>query len=62
MLERLVYNRLSNITNYRPISVLPTRSKMLERLVYNKLSNVINKRNILYERQFGFHAKNMTLI
>ena len=36
-------------SNYRPISILPTFSKILERLMYNRLINFINKYNILYK-------------
>ena len=44
----------SDVSNYRPISVLPCFSKILERLMYNHLYKYLNKNNILYEKQFGF--------
>ena len=54
-----------NISNYRPVSVLPIFSKILERIMYNRLINFINKNEILYKYQFGFrsnHSANMALI
>ena len=32
----------SRLTNYRPISILPSFSKYLERIVYNRPINFIN--------------------
>ena len=46
----------SNISNYRPISVLPCFSKMLERIMYNRLQKYLKEQNILYEKQFGFQT------
>ena len=46
----------SDVSNYRPISVLPCFSKILERLMYNHLSKYLKENNILYEKQFGFQS------
>ena len=40
--------------NYRPISLLPTISKIIERHVVNKLNDYLKKTNILMDRQSGF--------
>lgn len=40
--------------NYRPISVLPTLSKILERLMNNRLTKFLDKYNILSQNQYGF--------
>ena len=48
------------ISNYRPISILPIFSKLLEKLVYSRLFNFICKHNILYENQFGFQKNKST--
>ena len=47
--------------NYRPISLLSIFNKLLEKLVFNRISCFIEKHNILYNKQFGFHAKHSTL-
>ena len=50
----------SNISNYRPISVLPCFSKMLERIMYNRLQKYLKDQNILYNKQFGFRTGHST--
>ena len=46
----------SDISNYRPISVLPCFSKILERLMYNRLYKYLKENNILYEKQFDLQS------
>ena len=41
------------LSNYRPISLLPTISKIFERIIYNQLSNYFNDSNLLAEQHFG---------
>ena len=48
-----------NVSNYRPISLLPKFSKILEKIFNNRLMNFINSNNLLYLRQYGFR-KNMS--
>ena len=50
----------SDISNYRPISVLPCFSKSLERLMYNRLYKYLKENNILYEKQFCFQSRYST--
>ena len=50
----------SNVSNYKPISVLPCFSKMLERIMYNSLQNYLKDQNILYDKQFGFQTGHFT--
>ena len=45
------------LSNYRPISILPTVSKIIERLVYNRLMSHLEINNILSNNQFGFRKK-----
>jgi hypothetical protein len=55
----------SKFSNYRPVSVLPSISKIYERVFYNRLLEFINKYKILYINQFGFkknHSTYMALI
>ena len=42
------------VTNYRPIPVLPSFSKLLEHTVYNRLYKFLVESSILYQKQFGF--------
>ena len=49
-----------NFTNYRPVSVLCSFSKIYERLVYNRLINFLYLNDTLYKYQFGFRANHST--
>lgn len=44
------------INNYRPISILPTLSKILERIINNRLVKFIAHNNLLSKNQFGFRS------
>ena len=44
------------MSNYRPISLLPMLSKIFEKLMYARLIDFLSKHNILYENQFGFQS------
>ena len=46
-----------DLSNYRPISVLPVIRKILERLIYNRLMDHLVQCNHLTSRQYGFRAK-----
>ena len=50
----------SNITNYRPISILPAFSKIFERIISNRMLTYIEKHNILIEQQYGFRKGRST--
>ena len=50
----------SNVSNYRPISVLPIISKIIERNVHNQLYAYLCSRNILSDAQSGFRANYST--
>ena len=52
----------SKYTNYRPISVLPTISKILERCVYNQFIRHLESHNLLSSQQYGFRKKRCTKI
>ena len=47
-------------TNYRPISILPSISKLLEKIVYNRIFDFITRHNILTSQQFGFRPRRST--
>ena len=44
----------SQLSNYRPVSVLPCFSKILKRLMYNRFLSFVIKHSLLYKYQFGF--------
>ena len=49
-----------DVTNYRPISILPLFSKILERIVCNQLYSFLEKFNILHQNQYGFRSNRST--
>ena len=48
------------MSNYRPISILPTISKVLERVVYNRLNGYLDELNITASSQYGFRKRSTT--
>ena len=44
----------TDVSNYRPISVLPVCGKLFERIIYNSLYNYFEDNNILNANQSGF--------
>lgn len=46
--------------NYRPISLLPTLSKILEKNINTRLLQFLDKYNLLSSNQFGFRCKKST--
>ena len=47
-------------SNYRPVSVLPTLSKIFEKVVHCQIYKYLTVKNILYESQFGFRQGHST--
>jgi len=50
----------TEISNYRPISILPVISKIYERVFYNRLYNYFNFNNLFSESQYGFRSGRST--
>ena len=50
----------TSLSNYRPISLLSIFDKLLEKLMYKRLLDFIEKRNIFYNKQFGFRSNHST--
>ena len=48
------------MTNYSPISVLSSFSKILERIMYNRLYSYLNDNNLFFQKQFGFREGHST--
>ena len=53
--------RKEAVTNYRPISVLPTLSKVAERHVHNELRySFLSENDLIYTRQLAFRPRHST--
>ena len=52
---------ISDISNYRPIAVLPYMSKIIEKCLCNRLFDFLDKNMILSNSQFGFRPKYSTV-
>ncbi len=50
----------SSLNNYRPISLLPTVSKVFERVIYTQIYQYFNNNALLSEQQYGFREKHST--
>ena len=48
------------ISNYRPISLLPTMSKIIERVIHSQLYAYFNENNLITEQQYGFRPRHST--
>ena len=51
----------SDINNYRPLSILPTLSKILEKIVFKNLFNYLRNKNLLTPHQSGFRPGDSTV-
>ena len=47
-------------SNYRPIALLPSVSKILENVMLDQISNYFINNNLLSMQQYGFRAKHST--
>jgi len=50
----------TEITNHRPISLLPSFSKIIEKIIYKRLISYLAENNILANEQFGFKKNSTT--
>ena len=48
------------LNNYRPISVLPSLSKVFERVIFNQIHEYFNLHNLYYGNQYGFRKGHST--
>ena len=51
----------NDVSNLRPISLLPLPSKMIEKIVHNRIYNHCNDNNLLDPKQGGFRPKHSTI-
>ena len=47
-------------TNYRPISLLPSTSKVVERIIFNQLYTYFETNKLFYGSQYGFRKRHST--
>ena len=52
---------IKDISNYRPISMLPVFSKIFEKLIHKKLVDFLDLNDIITSSQYGFRRKHSTL-
>ena len=50
----------TELSNYRPISLLTVFSKIIEKIIYKRLYNYLLKYELLVNEQFGFKEKTST--
>ncbi|XP_031337191.1 uncharacterized protein LOC116166376 [Photinus pyralis] len=50
-----------DIKNYRPISILPTFSKIYEKIIYNQIADYFESNNLLHQNQYGFRSQRNTI-
>jgi len=48
---------ITDFSNYRPISLLTSFSKITEKIIFRRLYNYLNDNNILVGDQYGFREK-----
>ena len=58
-LAKVIHIKMLN--NYRPISLLPTFSKIVENVIYQWLFNFLSTNNALFSRQYGFRKNHSTI-
>ena len=51
---------LDEVSNFRPISVLPVLSKVIERHIHDALYSYLTENNLIYSRQSGFRKHHST--
>ena len=50
----------TELSNYRPISLLPSFSKIIEKVIYKRVYSYLEKNHILDNEQFGFRKNTST--
>jgi len=50
-----------SLNNYRPISLLPSISKIYEKVVFKRLYTFLDNNDLIYESQYGFRPKHSTI-
>ena len=55
------YGNRNLMSNYRPISILPTLSKIFEKLIHVRIYQFLDENQVLYNYQFGFRKAHSTV-
>ena len=50
----------TNLSNYRPISLLPSISKIFEKVILEQLSTYLDNNNLIHKHQYGFRKHHST--
>ena len=50
----------TNMSNYRPIAVLPSISKIFEKVILLQLTKYLDENNLICEKQYGFRKNHST--
>ena len=50
----------TNLSNYRPISLLPSMSKIFEKVILEQLFTYLEDNNLIYRHQYGFRKHHST--
>ena len=51
---------IHDLENYRPISLLPSTSKVIEKIMHLQIYDYFTNKNLLYKSQYGFRSKHST--
>ena len=47
-------------SNYRPISLLPSISKIFEKVIFNQMSEYFESNDLIFKNQYGFRKNHST--
>ena len=47
-------------SNFRPISLLPSISKIFEKVILEQLATYLDRNNVVHKHQYGFRKNNST--
>ena len=53
-------NEKNKIENYRPVSLLPSVSKVFERIIHDQLNEYFSSLKLFYKSQYGFRHSHST--
>ena len=51
-----------NFSNYTPISLLPSISKIFEKVIFKQLADYLEENNLMYKYQYGFRKYRYNII